>query len=444
MRLIVASLPDYVVLDAAIDRLPIERLRALQSERLTATVQYVHSRTPFWRRKFDEAGLSPSDIRSLEDLPRIPFCTKEELQADQHEHPPFGSYLGCDRRALVRFMTTSGTTGRPLRRVFSARDWGYVLDRMQRSATVGPGDIVVTLGPIDGLMGPTASAESSARAGAMVVLAGLYDSAGKVRLIEELRPAVVSGAASYLLHLIDVARGLGVDLAALDIRTVISVGEPGAAVAATHRRLTEGWGGFVRDGYGLTEMFPLGGGCRQSTSLHIASDLVIAEVVEPKTGAPLPHGTPGEVVYTNIAGDSQPLLRYRTGDIARLAGDEPCACGFTGARLVHAIEGRVDEMIWLRGVNVFPSAIEAVVRSFQELDDEYELVVDESNGLPTLCIRVELRPGAAGSDGLDERVQRALSAAIRVSADLELLPFGTLPRADARTKKRRVVRRGVL
>src|SRR5262245_53796500 len=434
------NLPDYVVLDSSIERLPIDRLRALQAERLRASVDYAYASAPFWRRKLDEARVAPSDVRGLEDLPRLPFCTKEELQQDQREHPPFGAYLGCDRRALVRFMSTSGTTGRPLRRVFSARDWGYVLDRMQRSSPLRTGDIVVTLSPIDGLMGPTASAESAARCGALVVLAGLHDSSGKVRLIDELRPTLVSGAASYLLHLIGVARREGIDLATLGIRTVISVGEPGAAVPATHRRLTEGWGAFVRDGYGLTELFPLGGGCRHSSSLHIASDLVIAEIVDPETGVPVPRGEPGEVVYTNIAGDSQPLLRYRTRDIARLAEEEPCACGFTGVRLARAIEGRADEMIWLRGVNVFPSAIEAVIRGFQELDDEYELVVDEREDLPTLRVRVELRPGARESSEIAERVRRALTQAIRVSSDLELLPFGTLPRADARAKKRRVRR----
>jgi phenylacetate-CoA ligase len=274
-----------------------------------------------------------------------------------------------------------------------------------------------------------------------MVLAGLYDSAAKVRLIAELRPASVAGAASYLLHLIDVARREGIDLAGLGIRTVVSVGEPGAAVPATHRRLTEGWGAFVRDGYGMTELFPLGGGCRHSPSLHIASDFVITEIVDPQTGRPLPPGEPGEVVYTNIAGDSHTLLRYRTGDIARLAAAGPCACGFTGARLDRAIEGRVDDMIWIRGANVFPSAIEAVVRGSDELDDEYEIVVDERQALPALTIRAELRPGRAPDEDLKARIERALAAAVRVSVDLELLPPGTLPRAEAGSKKRRVVRR---
>jgi phenylacetate-CoA ligase len=438
VRLIVTALPDYVVFDRAIEKLPRDELRVLQSERLRVMVRYAYERAPFWRRKFDAAHLTPDAIGGLEDLHRIPFCSKEELQADQEAHPPFGSYLASDPRGLVRFTTTSGTTGRPLRRVFSARDWGYVLDRLQRNSPIGAGDIVVTLGPVDGLMGPTASVEAHARAGAMIVLAGLYDSITKVRLIAELRPTIVSGAASYLLHLIDIARADGIDLASLNIRTVISVGEPGAAIPATHQRLTAGWGTFVRDGYGLTELFPLGGGCPQSAALHIASDLVITEVIDPSTSEPVPPGAPGEVVYTNIVGDTQPLLRYRTRDIARLSAEPACACGFTGARLAHAIEGRVDDMVWVRGVNVFPSAIEAVIRGFNELADEYEIVVDEQAALSALTIRVELKPDQPDGTDLNDRVRRAIATAVRVSTELEVLPFGTLPRAEARAKKRRV------
>jgi phenylacetate-CoA ligase len=437
----VSALPDYVILDPAIERLPLDALRQLQAERLKHMVRYVYESTAFWRRKLDAAGLAPDDIRGLDDLPRLPFCTKEELQADQRDHPPFGSYVGCDRRQLVRFMTTSGTTGRPLRRVFSTRDWGYVLDRLQRSSPVGPGDVVMTLGPVDGLMGPMASAESNARAGALVIQAGLYDSSTKLRLIQELRPTTIAGAASYLLHLVELARRDGIDLPSLGVRTVISSGEPGAAVPATRQRLAEGWGAFVRDGYGLTEMFPLGGGCRHSTAIHLASDLVITEIVDPDTGEPVPRGTPGEVVYTNIIGDTQPLLRYRTRDIARLAPEEACACGFTGARLAHAIEGRIDDMLWVRGVNVFPSAIESVLRSFPELGDEYEIVFEEHTALPRLVVRVELMPDATDPADLEQRVQRALGASIRVSAHLELLPLGTLARSDGRAKRRRVVRR---
>ncbi len=438
-----SSLPDYTVLDPAIERLAPEKLHELQSERLSAMVQYVYERTPFWRSRLDAAGVHPRDVRGVDDLVHLPFCTREDVEADQAAHPPFGSYVACDRSSLTRFMTTSGTTGRPLTRVCSARDWRYILDRFQRNPRVSAGDVVLVLGPIDGLMGPMASTESAARAGALVVLAGLHDTRTKLRMIEQLRPRIVTGTATYLLHVGAMARDVGIDLRELEISTVASVGEPGAAIPSTRRRLVETWGATVTDGYGLTELFPLGGGCAYSTSLHIASDFVITEIVDPATGHPVADGEPGEVVYTNIIGDTQPLLRYRTRDVARFANGGPCGCGFTGVRLRDSVEGRVDDMIWYRGVNVFPSAIESVVRAIPELGDEYEIVVDRERPLPTMTLRVEVTRGIerAALVDLEKRLQAALIPAIRVALQIELLEPGALPRLDGNGKRRRVVDR---
>jgi phenylacetate-CoA ligase len=435
------ELPEYEIRDPRYYTLPKAALRALQAERLRTQVRYVYATTPFWRRKFDAAGLTPDDIRGLEDLERIPFCTKAELQEDQAAHPPFGSYTASPRHRWARFMTTSGTTGRPLRRVFSARDWRYAIERFLRQPTqLRPGDVVVILGPVDGLMGPTAGMEAAMAQGALVVCAGLYDSRTKLQLIQELRPAAVSGTASYLLYLAEVARAEGVDLPALGIRQVGSVGEPGAAVPETRARLQAAWGvEHVHDGYGLTELFPLGGNCRQSTSLHLPDDLVLTEVVDPATGRRLPPGERGELVFTNLIGDTQPLLRYRSGDIGRLAPDEPCACGCTWTRIEGGIEGRVDDMIWYRGVNVFPSAVEAVVRRYAELGGEFQLVVSQQGALPTLTVRAELAAGQPLelAERLQPRLQEALRAALRVQPAVELVPHGTLPRTAG--KARRVV-----
>ena len=431
-------LPDYAVLDLKLERLPPEALRGLQAERLRAMVRYVFEATPFWRRKFEAAGLAPDDIQGLDDLPRIPFVSKQELQDDQQANPPFGSYSASPPSTWTRFMATSGTTGRPLRRVFSARDWQTVLDRFQRNPVLGPGDTAVFLGPIDGLMGPMAGAEGLAQSGALVVLAGLYPTRTKVELIRELCPSALSGSASYLLHLANVAAEMGVDLTKLGIKGVLSVGEPGAAVPATRQRLAQRYGAFINDGYGLTELFPLGGGCLHSTALHVASDLVITEIVDPESGQPLPPGEPGEIVYTNLVGDTQPLLRYRTRDIGRLETSESCACGFTGARLARAIEGRVDDMIWFRGANLFPSAIEAVVRGFAELGDEYRIVVAGDEKLPNLTVEVE---AAEVTSELAGRLARALQSAVGVGASTKIRQPGALPRAEAGEKARRVVDR---
>jgi phenylacetate-CoA ligase len=293
-------------------------------------------------------------------------------------------------------------------------------------------------------MGPSVSTATLAAMGAMVVHAGLYDTRTKIRLIADLKPTVVSGTASYLLHVPEVAREMGVDLAALGIRTVSAHGEPGPAAAKTRDLLRRAWGAQrIADGYGMTEIFPLGGNCPHSSSLHIASDIAATEIVDPESGAPVPLGETGEVVITNLVGESQPLLRYRTRDIARLETSESCACGFTGSRLEGSILGRVDDMIWFRGVNVYPSAIEAALREIPELGAEYQIEVSGDAALPRMAVRAESAQADVpeANAQLRERVAAAIRQAVRVSVDVEILRPGALPRPDGRSKAKRVVDR---
>jgi phenylacetate-CoA ligase len=219
------------------------------------------------------------------------------------------------------------------------------------------------------------------------------------------------------------------------VPVIVSVGEPGAAVPSTRERLTEIWGAkSLIDGFGMTELFPLGDSCADCRDTHIANDFVIVEVVDPETGTLLPPGEQGELVYTNIIGDSQPLLRYRSRDIGRLAPFGPCpGCGSTATRIVGGIQGRVDNMIWYKGINIFPSAVETVVRSFRELSNEFEIVLDEQGALQTLTIRAEWRKGFPAEkreefkDCLTGRIRDALEG---VHANVELLEEGTLPKTQ--------------
>lgn len=421
-------LPDYDAADPELERLPRGQLDELQSERLREMVRYARSRSSFWRRKVGDA-----EVDRVVDLPQLPFTSRQELEASQREHPPFGDYTCSPADSWTWLFTTSGTSGRRLRRVFSARDFGYVLDRFARKPLAARGERVMVLGPVDGLLGPTASVEAARRAGALPILAGLWDSRTKVRMIAELRPTVVSGAASYLLHLSDVAHEEGVDLAACGIRRISSVGEPGAAVPATRALLLERYGAErVVDGYGLTELFPLGSSCAKSSALHIAEDLAAVECIDPETGAPVPEGELGELVYTNLVGDTQPVLRYRSGDMGRLQRSAPCACGSTFTR-VERIEGRADEMIWYRGVNFFPSAVEQVVRSQPNLAAHgYRIVLDqEGKELPTLTVEVE----TTASNGAGDVLRRALREALGVEAAVALLAPGSLPRMDGKARR---------
>ena len=433
------QLPWYETFDPGLDRLSVEEARGLQVERLRAMVEYCYYSSSFWRRKLEGAGVKPEDIRGLEDVRRLPFTTRRELEEDQFEHPPFGGYVCSHPSTWFRVFSTSGTTGRPLKRVVSYRDWELCVRWcLRRWVEISGKQVVAYLHPVEGAFGPSAATEAWLRRGAMVVHLGRYRSEQKVRLIHELKPTSVSGTASYLLYLGRLAEEMGMPFYRLgSIRTVGSVGEPGAALESTRERIRERWGEVtVQDGYGLTELFTLGTNCPYSPALHISGDVVLTEVVDPRTGEPVPEGEPGELVYTMLVGDTQPLLRYRSGDIGRLDPEPRCACGSSWPRIARGIEGRADEMIWYRGVNVYPAAIEQVVRAFRELSDEFQVVLRGTVERPELVIRVE-KVTAAVPDGLEGAVASRLREALGVGVQVELLEPGTLPRTEY--KARRVV-----
>ena len=432
-------LPLYSVLDPRIEQLPRKKIVQLQEERLKAQLHHIYDNSPFYHERFRKAGVTPDSIRSLEDLRKLPFTTRRELEESQKRYPPLGNYTCTPQSHWHKFMATTGTTGRPLRRVFSKRDWDYVLDKFCRWPTVRPGEVAIALRPVDALMGSLAGSEAWARQGALVVCAGLYDTKSKIRLMQELRPAAVSGTASLLLYIGEVAEGMGVTLADIgSIRVLTSAGEPGAAILATRRRIERMWGAFLIDGYGLTEIFPLARNCRKSLSLHLPDDFVITEVVDLKTGEVLPPGERGELVYTNIIGDTQPLLRYRSGDIGAITY-EPCACGYTHTRIINGIEGRVDDLIWYKGVNIFPTAIEGVVRGFEELTGEFRIVLWKQGPSQFLTVKAEVKRGVAARSKrrLQELLAQELKGAISVNAEVVLIPEGSLPRGE--DKARRVI-----
>lgn len=435
------TLPDYVVDDPAYLSLPRDELVRLQGERLRTIVHYVYETSGFWRRKLDDAGVTPGDVREAADVRLLPFTTRAELDAEQAEHPPFGDYTCSPRETWMGLFTTSGTSGRKLKRLVSRHDWELMLRRFERHPAPPPGEIFVLLGPTDGLLGPTVGVEAARRRGSIPVLAGLWDTRTKVRAIEELRPAVVAGAASYLIHLSEVAAELGVDLTQCGLRAVTSFGEPGAAVEATLATIRERFGvEDVIDGYGLSELWPFGGNCPESRALHIPEDFVIVECVDPETLEPLPEGEPGELVFTSLIGDTHPLLRYRSRDIGRLTFSTACACGTTFAR-IERIEGRTDDMIWYRGVNFFPSAVEQIVRRQPGLSPEYLIVVDDGErGLPLVTVQVEALDGAAG-DELRQSVRTAMRGGLGVNPEVEVLAAGSLPRGEGAKTKRVLDRR---
>jgi phenylacetate-CoA ligase len=434
-----STLPAYDMKDPAPLTLPRQELVRIQDDRLRTMIDYVHATSPFWRRKLQAAGVEPGDIRGIADLPRLPLTTRKELDADQAEHPPFGEYTCSPRETWMGLFTTSGTSGRKLKRVVSWRDWRLMVERFYRFPAPPPGEMFMLLGPIDGLLGPAVGVEAMRERGAIPILAGLWDTRTKVQAIAELRPGAIAGAASYIIHLTEVAREMGVDLSDCGLRSVTSFGEPGVAVDATHDAIGRRFGvSEIVDGYGLTEVWPLGGNCPVSGTLHIADDIAVVECLDPDTGQPLPEGETGEIVFTNLIGDTQPLLRYRSRDVGRLLVSEPCECGSTVTRIAR-IEGRTDDMIWYRGVNFFPTAVEEIVRRHEQLSPEYRIVLDDGpRGLPVVTIQVEA-PADAPAE-LRQRLRDALRGGLGVNPEVEVLAPGALPRAE-QTKAKRVLDR---
>jgi phenylacetate-CoA ligase len=373
----------------------------------------------------------------LEDVRRLPFTTRRELEEDQFEHPPFGGYVCSHPSTWYRVFSTSGTTGRPLKRVVSYRDWELCVRWcLRRWVEISGKQVVAYLHPVEGAFGPSAATEAWLRRGAMVVHLGRYRSEQKVRLIHELKPTSVFGTTSYLLYLGRLAEEMGMPFTRLGSLRILSFGgEAGGSAETNRQRLRERWGEVTfLEGYGLTELFTLGTNCPYSPALHISGDVVLTEVVDPRTGEPVPEGEPGELVYTMLVGDTQPLLRYRSGDIGRLDPEPRCACGSSWPRIARGIEGRADETIWYRGVNVYPAAIEQVVRAFRELSDNYRIVLRGTFERPELVVQVEPATDEP-PEGLRERLEARLREALGVRAAVEILRPGTLPPAEYKVRR---------
>jgi len=424
------------VFDPALESLPLSAMQKLQwrcFRRLADEVLAADAGNPFLRAKWGAAGIrSTEDLRGWDDFGRLPFTTKGELAEDQAAHPPFGTNLTYPLERYVRVHQTSGTSGHPLFWLDTqeswdwwARCWGFVL----RGAGLGPADRIFFPFSFGLFVGFWAGFEGSRALGALTIPGGGQDSPTRLHWMERLGATALVCTPSYALHLLEVARERGIDPARLPVRVTVHAGEPGAGIPAVRARIEEGWGARAFDHAGMTEMGAYGFECAEQAGLHVNETEFIAEVVDPVTGR---VAVEGELVLTNLGRLGSPLVRYRTGDRVRLA-QTPCACGRTFARLPGGILGRLDDMLIVRGVNVFPTAIEGIVRRFPAVD-EFQIEVFRDGALEELRVLVEVE---------DASTTLAVSEAFRVDLGLRLevaaVPPRSLPRYEL--KARRVVRR---
>ncbi|GAA1870988.1 phenylacetate--CoA ligase [Pseudonocardia alni subsp. carboxydivorans] len=434
---------------------------AVVLERIRHQLHYVYERLPFYRRHYDAHGFHPDDVRSLADFTaKVPVVTKRMLVADQAEHPPFGSYTrdfsGPDgSTGIARIHGSSGTSGTPTLYAVSQGDWDRAADvhaMAQWCAGVRPDDIAQVGFPFGLFFGGWGVLQGLERIGATVFPLGVTDSERHVELIGRLGSTVFTATPSYCVHLLSVAERMGVDLAAGSVRTLLVGGEPGGSLPGTRRLIEQGWGATVVDAGSTSEMYPFqtSVGCTAGTGTHLITDEVHVEVVapdDPHTAVPV--GGRGAVVYTHLWRESQPMIRFAPGDETYLA-DDPCPCGRTYPRMPEGVLGRLDDMLVVRGANVFPSAVETALRSIDGLGPEFRIRVARPAALDEITVQAEVSaPTAAALAGLSDadadaarreiagRTEQALRRAVAITVPVELLDPGTLP--ETTFKARRVV-----
>jgi phenylacetate-CoA ligase len=413
--------------------------------KLQAQVHYAWDKSPFYGRKWQAAGVGPDALHTLEDLARFPVVQKAELRAAQAAVPPFGDYLGIEPPAVARIHGTSGTTGRPTVFGIGADDWRRIAEAHARvlwSAGVRPNDRILICSFFSLYLGSWGALVGGERLGATVFPfgAGLPgQTLMAVQWATDMRPTAFYGTPSYALHFAETARREGIDPASLGFRILFFSGEPGAGIPATKALIEQTFGGICVDMGSMAEMTPwmTNAECRHRTGMHLWQDLVYTQVCDPESFQPLPYGAEGTPVYTHLERTSQPMIRLVSGDRARWVHG-PCPCGRTYPRLPDGLYGRFDDMIIVRGENIYPSAVEDALRAVDGFGGEFRVIVSRREAMDDLLVQAEYaRTHAARLDTLGQTMRERLRARLGVHPRLELVPEGTLPRTEF--KARRVI-----
>lgn len=422
---------------------PADRVRIVEGK-LRAQVRYAYRSSPFYREKWDRAGVDPDDVRTLGDLRRLPVLHKEELRADQAAHPPLGRYLCVPPGEVARVHGTSGTTGRPTAFGVSRGDWrriAYAHARIMWGAGLRPSDTIF-LGSFFGLyLGGWGALVGAERLGATCFPFGAGvpgQTRQAVEWLAAVRPSAFYGTPSYALRVAEVASKAGYDPREFGIRTLLFSGEPGAGIQATKRQIEATYGGICVDMGSMAEMTPwmTNAECAERRGMHLWGDLVHTELLDPETEEPVGPGEVGVPVYTHLERESQPMIRLWSGDLSRFT-DEPCPCGRSYPRLPDGLFGRADDMFVVRGENVYPSAIEEAVRD-GGCDGEFRVVITREKAMDELAVEVE---SVAGIDpeALRSEVAERLRTRLGLRAVVRVVPAGALERTEF--KSRRVVDR---
>ncbi len=404
-----------------------DELRDRHLKKLQAGLGEVLAANPFWRDRLH-------DVRSWDDFERLPLTTKAELLEDQAAHPPFGTNLTYPIDRFVRLHQTSGSSGdQPLRWLDTAESWEWWLriwaDEVYRAAGVKAGDrvfLAFSFGPFIGFWSAFGGAQ---RLGALTISGGAMTSEQRLRSIIDVGATVLLSTPTYALRLADVASELGLDLRGSGVRVTLHAGEPGASIPATRAAIEEAYGATCFDHTGMTELGPTGFSCSQRDGIHLIESEFIFEVLD----ADGHTSAEGELVATNLGRWGMPLIRYRTGDRVR-ASRQQCSCGSPFVKLLGGIQGRVDDMFTVRGVNLFPSQVEDIVRRYPQI---VEFVIERRR--ERQMDEVSLLIETVDDDFSTDRIEADLRQALGVRLGCRVVERGTLPRSELKSKRIRQV-----
>jgi phenylacetate-CoA ligase len=420
-----------------------EQLEALQLAKLRRQCEWAGARSPWYRRAFAESGFDPGDLRSLDDLRRLEPLTRAEWMASQSEHPPYGELPTIDGTGAIRVHTTSGTTGAgPLRALDARKDWAWIAEMWCYAiwgCGVRPADtayIAFGYGSFIGFWGLHYAME---KVGVLNVPGGAQTTEARVRQIVDFGATVVASTPTYALRLAQEARTMGVDLPASAVERLILSGEPAGSIPVTKALIEEEWGAKAFDTAGMTEIgtimvFECD---HQPGGTHIIEDHYIEEVLEPDSLEPVGYGERGERVVTSFGRGSIPLLRYRTADLVCRIPAARCSCGRGFDIYEGGILGRVDDMKLVRGTNVYPRAIEAIVREYAQVD-EFQTRITREGIRDEITLRVEMKPDwdASGWERMADELHRKLRGAFEgLNFRVECAETGALPRFELKAKR---------
>lgn len=422
-----------------------KRIRDIQEEKLAAMLPYLYEHSAFYRARFDAERLKPGDLKSIDALPKFSIITKSQMADDVVAHPPWGTYTPVDERTWSTHgwmvFATSGTTATPRSFRYTDLDrdiWARTSARALYATGLRAGDTLLSCTNYN----PHVffwSLHYACNLMRVTVVPGGVATERRIQMIDLYRPTALAATPSYALHLADWARRMGLDPTASSIKRVICGGEPASGISATRQRIEEAWGARLHDIYGCTEAVPAGWGFTCEPGLehtpvatHVQEDLQIWETVDPETLDPVAKGSRGLTVVTNLNSEGSPQLRFLVGDFAIL-DYERCVCGRTLARARSGFAGRADDMLNIRGLKLFPGAIEDIVRSFREFGDEFQIVLDRDGELDTFTIVVE--SGASAAEGLRTRLVAEVLGKCELRPRVEVVALGTLPKTEFKAQR---------